>query len=150
MGHDYVSFYFGPKSPMLYSIFKGNSDTDCSQSDVVYIMTAIPSLPEKKLNFVFTTGQAIMALSTQHNNVKDLDKIDWDIIFGKYWFDSHPQYTDRARKRMAELLVHSHVPVNCILSLVVMNKKMQDTVENMVYDAGLLIQVKQVPDYYYN
>lgn len=82
--HDYVSFYFGPKSPMLYSISKGNSDTNCSQSDIVYIVTAVSSLIENKLKFVFTTGQAIMELSTQHNNLNDLNKIDWDIIFAKY------------------------------------------------------------------
>lgn len=69
---------------MLYSISKGNSDTNCSQSDIVYIVTAVSSLIENKLKFVFTTGQAIMELSTQHNNLNDLNKIDWDIIFAKY------------------------------------------------------------------
>lgn len=68
--HDYVSFYFGTKSPMLYSIYKRNSDTTCLQSDVIYIVTSIPLILEKNLNFIFTTGQAIMQLSTQHNNIK--------------------------------------------------------------------------------
>lgn len=50
---------------------------------------------------------------------------------------------------MAELLVLGHVPASCILEVVVMNKEMQDRVEKMVYDAGSLIQVKQIPGYYY-
>jgi len=44
MLHDYVSFYFGPHSPMLYSIFKGASDTNCSQEEIVYLVTSIPNI----------------------------------------------------------------------------------------------------------
>ncbi|MDB5250045.1 MAG: hypothetical protein JWQ40_4439 [Segetibacter sp.] len=147
--HDYVSFYFGPKSPMLYSIYKGNSDTPYPQSDVAYIVTSIPVILEQKLNFVFTTGQAIMQLSTSHNNLDDLNKIDWDIIFATYWFDQPPEYVDRARKRMAELLIYEYLPVNCILGIAVISSEIQQIVEKMVSDAGLSIKVKVVQNWYY-
>src|SRR5687767_9795817 len=70
--HDYVSFYFGPRSPMLYSIFKGASDTTSHQSDIVYLVTTLPLLEQAQRPYVFTTGQAIMELSTQHNQAVDL------------------------------------------------------------------------------
>lgn len=147
--HDYVSFYFGPRSPMLYVISKGSSDTNCRQEDIVYIVTGIPTLQEHKKAFIFTDGQALMELSNQYTNIPDLNKIDWDIIFGKDWFDKPPSITDRKRKRQAELLVYEHVPVACINSLAVMNKKARILVERMVSEAGLLIPVTEKPQWYY-
>jgi hypothetical protein len=147
--HNYVSFYFGPRSPMLYSISKGNSDTNCKQEEIVYLVTTIATLEEYKKAFVFTCGQALMALSQQYNNIKNLDKIDWDVIFGEYWNDKPPEIIDRKRKRQAELLVHEHVPVNCIISLAVLNKKARIIVEKILDDAGLLIPVKEIPKWYY-
>jgi hypothetical protein len=147
--HDYVSFYFGPLSPMLYSIHMGNSDTDCSQSEIVYIVTSIPALSNANVQYVFTSGQAIMQLSTQHDDIKDLDKIDWDIIKAQYWFDRPPQYVDRQRRRMAELLVYQHVPIACIEGLVVQNAKAKDTVEAMVDEAGVLMRVAEFSKWYY-
>jgi hypothetical protein len=147
--HDYVSFYFGPKSPMLYSIYKENSDTNCSQADIIYIVTSISTIIEKKIDFVFTTGQAIMQLSTQHNSLAELSKIDWDIIAAKFWFDRPPEYVDRVRKRMAELLIYEYLPINCILEIGVMNEKILDIVRKMVLDQRLDIPVKKVLNWYY-
>lgn len=147
--HDYVSFYFGPRSPMLYSIYKGNSDTDCQQKDVVYIVSTKETIQQSGLQFVFTTGQAIMQLSTQHNQDIDLQRIAWDIIQGKFWHDAPPQYVDRMRRRMAELLVHQHVPLNCVRGVGVFNNSMEEIVSKMVADAGLQIPVKAKRDWYY-
>lgn len=134
---------------MLYSISKGNSDADCSQSEIVYIVTTIMALSKARIQFVFTTGQAIMQLSTQHNDLEDLNKLDWDIIQGQYWFDKPPQYVDRQRRRMAELLVYQHVPVSCVESLVTQNKKIKEIVEQIVYNAGLLTRVNEKANWYY-
>jgi hypothetical protein len=147
--HDYVSFYFGPKSPMLYAISKGSSDTDCTQEEIVYLITSIPDIHKAGIPFVFTSGQALMELSVQYNDTRNLDKIDWDIIYSKYWFDRPPEYVDRVRKRMAELLVYKHLPINCILAVVVLNNKVKETVEKFIADAGLLIPVHTKSDWYY-
>jgi hypothetical protein len=147
--HDYVSFYFGKKSPMLYMISKGTSDTDCRQEEIVYLVTTLATLEENKKPFIFTCGQALMQLSLQYNDIKDLDKIDWDVISGNFWFDKPPEITDRKRRRQAELLVHKHVPINCIIGLAVLNKKTKQIVDKMVDEAGLLIQVKEIPSWYY-
>lgn len=147
--HDYVSFYFAPRSPMLYSISKGASDTDCKQSDIVYIVSTLPVIQQAGLRFAFTTGQAIMALSTQHNQVIDLQRINWDIIKSAYWHDKPPEYPDRKRQRMAEFLVYQFVPVGCTLGLGVFNKKMEETVIEMVQKSELQIPVKQKPGWYF-
>ena len=147
--HDYVSFYFGPRSPMLYSIYKGASDTTCNQKDIVYIVSTKESIQQSGLPFVFTTGQAIMQLSTQHNQDVDLSRIAWDIIRGAYWNDVPPEFPDRKRRRMAEFLVHQHVPLKCIRGLAVFNDSMEKTVSEMVNEAELQIPVKAKPNWYY-
>ncbi len=147
--HDYVSFYFGPRSPMLYVIHKGNSDTNCTQEEIIYLVTSIPKLQEQQMNFVFTNGQALMALSAQYTDIKDLDKINWNIINGKYWDDIPPNITDRKRQRQAELLVHNHVPIKCIIGIGVLNATAKSRVDKMVKNAGLSINVKILPNWYY-
>lgn len=147
--HDYVSFYFGPRSPMLYIISKGNSDTNCKQEEIVYLVTTIPTLEENEKAFVFTCGQALMELSLQYNSIENVDKIDWDIISGKDWYDRPPEIIDRKRKRQAELLVHTHVPINCIIGVAVLNKKTKIIVEQIVDNVGLMMPVKEMPNWYY-
>ncbi|SEL62736.1 protein of unknown function [Chitinophaga rupis] len=147
--HDYVSFYFGPRSPMLYSIHNGNSDTDCSQADIIYLVSTIPEIIAANLQFVFTTGQAIMELSTQHNDTRHLSKLNWEIIFGKYWFDRPPEYIDRMRQRMAEFLVYKHVPITTILGIGVMNESMKDKIERLISNEGKKLEVRVKSDWYY-
>jgi hypothetical protein len=67
--------------------------------------------------FFFTDGQAnVTSITNHYNNLKDLDKIDWEIIqngdFKKSAADS-----DKQRRYQAEFLGHHHVPVNFIESI---------------------------------
>lgn len=61
---DYVPFYFGPRSPMLYTINKGNvpgySD---GQSPVLHLVSSVEEIVEAGLPFVFTDGHAEMGYS---------------------------------------------------------------------------------------
>lgn len=48
--HDYVSFYFASRSPMLYYLYKQK----LHQKDVVYFMTNVQSILDHELSYVFT------------------------------------------------------------------------------------------------
>jgi hypothetical protein len=41
--HDYIPFYFCPRSPMLGSIHVGNSDFNGSQEEITYLVISVPS-----------------------------------------------------------------------------------------------------------
>src|SRR4051812_15381614 len=58
--HDYVPFYFAPRSPMLCSIH--NKRQDVNQSDIVYLITSAQLVHEQGLPYVFYNGHAIMKL----------------------------------------------------------------------------------------
>ncbi len=85
----YVAFYFGPRSPMLYSIYKGNVE-GCSgnQEDLIYVVSTIQIVDESNLEFTFTDGHGIVDFSSFFNDLSDLDKIDWPIMEQKYWNDT--------------------------------------------------------------
>jgi len=90
-----------------------------------------------------------MALSRQYNDLNDLDKLDWSIIFDKYWHDIPPLITDRKRKRQAEFLVYNHIPLSCIIGIGVINKEAEHIVKKMITESGQLLSVHLKPNWYF-
>ena len=132
--HDYVPFYFAPRSPMLGSIF---STQRCPQEEIIYLGTRVAKIQAAGLPFVFTSGHAIMAYSTWHHQVADLaDAIDWPLMRATYWHDT-PQDNDRMRRRMAEFLVKGEVPLSLIGALAVQNEPKKAQVEALLHTQGL-------------
>jgi hypothetical protein len=53
---DYISFYFGPLSPMLLRIKTGkNNIRKLDQDDIIYIVTSFEKIKSSKNKFVFYT-----------------------------------------------------------------------------------------------
>ena len=110
MVSDYVPFYFAPRSPMLFSISKGNvAGYQGGQSEVLHLVSSAEAVLHSGLSFVFTDGHAEMDFSNFYGDLHDLDKIDWQIMQSRYWNDTN-QYGDRKRRRQAEFLVHEFFP----------------------------------------
>lgn len=62
---DYVPFYLGPRSPMLYQIHTGNRGvTKRSQDDIVYLCCRMTSLQEAGLEVLLTDGHAKAATTS--------------------------------------------------------------------------------------
>jgi hypothetical protein len=53
-----------------------------------------------------------MALTKFFNDLNDLDKVDWSVMPLTWWNDT-PTQPDRKRRRQAEFLVRSFVPLVC-------------------------------------
>lgn len=94
-------------------------------------MTRTDIIEKSEKNFVFTDGHAIMAFTEFYNDLKYLDKIDWQTMESKYWFDSE-EYPDRRRRRQAEFLIHTQVELDLFLGIGVYNQQMKDHVENIL------------------
>jgi hypothetical protein len=148
--NDYVPFYFAPKSPMLYSIFKNNIDGfSGSQKDVIYLVSSIETIKDANKEFVFTDGHAYELISKFYNKLNDLNKIDWKLMGEKYWHNTESD-NDRMRKRMAEFLVYQLVPVNCILAIVVYNDKIKSVVDSIQDKCNTGIKILIKPNWYYD
>lgn len=134
--HNYVPFYFGPRSPMLYTISRGNvQGYKGPQTEIVHLVSTVQSVNAAGLDYVFTDGHAIMALSRFYSLPVDLARIDWPLMQARDWFDD-AQHPDRKRRRQAEFLVHQFVPWSAIIEVGVMTEPMQRVVQGLLGTAS--------------
>jgi hypothetical protein len=132
--HDYVPFYFAPRSPMLFTIHKGNvRGYQNGQNSIIYLVVEIQAIANANLAFAYTDGHAVMDYSDFYDDLKDLSQIDWQIMNATYWHDT-PQDGDRKRRRQAEFLVHQFCPWKLVQEIGVINDNIQIKVETILHD----------------
>lgn len=125
--HDYVPFYFAPRSPMLYAIYKGNvASYQEGQEQVIYLVTTVRAVLDSNIGFVFTDGHAVVQVSAFYNQPGDLNKLDWKVMLGTDWYDTY-QDPDRKRRRGAEFLVRNFLPYSLVEYMVVYDKPVAQT-----------------------
>ncbi len=129
--HDYIPFYFAPRSPMLYTINRGNIVGIEDQRPILHLVVQTQSISDAEIPFVFTDGHAVMVFSEYFNRLDKLDKIDWEVMQARYWNDTDED-NDRKRRRQAEFLVHQFCPWELITEIGVYGEQMQDWVLHQV------------------
>ncbi len=125
--HDYVPFYFAPRSPMLSAIFNGKIP-NMKQEDMVYLISNTEKMIENQLQFVFTDGHSTMAITRFFDDTKDLDKVDWEIMRAERWAITLDD-PDRTRRRQAEFMVYNFFPLEALVGVAVFDESQKNTVE---------------------
>ncbi len=147
---DYVPFYFAPRSPMLYSISRGNvQGYQGGQAAVLHLVSSAERVVEEGLDFAFTDGHAEMAISHYFSDLADLHRIDWRLMQSKYWHDTD-QDGDRKRRRQAEFLVHNFFPLRLIESIGVINQSIANQVTGLLHQLPVKSPVTIHRDWYYD
>ncbi len=119
---DYIPFYLGPRSPMLYQIATGWEDIQqYPQEVIVYYISSVPKIKEHNLEYFFTDGHARSSTSIPYTSDDDFDNLDWDTIHNTYWKSDETDLR-RKEKKQSELLVKNHMPVSCIQYIGVYNE----------------------------
>jgi hypothetical protein len=150
MFSEYVPFYLGARSPMLYQIWKGyDGVAKVEQSDIVYIAVALECIKGKGLPFVFTDGHARTKVTQFYNDPADFEELDWEAIRADNWANTEED-TDRKRKKQAELMVKGIVSQDCFGHLLTFNHESRERLMQMVSDSGLRIPVHVRRDFYYS
>ncbi|MGB3263607.1 MAG: DUF4433 domain-containing protein [Microcoleus sp.] len=130
--HDYVPFYFAPRSPMLYTINRGNvPNYTQGQATVIHLVSDVEDIDARGLDFVFTDGHAIMTFTDFFDNLDDLEQIDWDVMESRYWNDTNED-NDRKRRRQAEFLVRNFLPWDLITEIGVIDSTIKSQTENIL------------------
>jgi hypothetical protein len=150
MLHDYVPFYFAPRSPMLYAIHCGSvQGYEGGQNQVIHLRYMVEDLAKAKIPFVFTDGHAAMKFSMFYDDLESLSSaIDWPLMRSNFWADT-PEDGDRKRRRQAEFLVHDFCPWEIICEIGVQNSQIQQEVEEMLSNADHSTPVKVYAGWYY-
>jgi hypothetical protein len=147
--HDYVPFYFAPRSPMLYAIHKGQVSCENGQDGLACIVSSAGIVETAGLQYAFTDGHGIMApLTNFYDDLSDLGKIDWDVMRAHYWRDTADD-PDRKRRRQAEFLIHDFFPIKCVVGIAVNKVSTVAKVRNLLGGLSESIQVKAKSDYFY-
>lgn len=130
---DYTPFYLGTRMPMLYVIQKGhNGVSRVFPDNIVYCVTSVERIISAGLEFVFTDGHAVDAL-TQFFDLNDVERlsriVDWKAVNAKYWRDEND--LDLKRRKEAEFLVLGDLPVSAIEGFIVFSVSAGEQIRRM-------------------
>ncbi len=146
---DYVPFYFAPRSPMLYSIYKGNvSGYTDGQKPILHLVSSVENVQNRNISFTFTDGHAEMDISRFFINAEDLNQLDWEIMQTTIWRDTL-QDGDRKRRRQAEFLAHQFFPFGLFDSIGVINRDIATQVTGLLQTLDQKPNVTINPTWYY-
>ena len=147
---DYVPFYFAARSPMLFAIHMGNVPTyQKGQGKLVYLLTSVGLITEHGLRFVFTDRNAALGHARYGDDPTDLDSlVDWELMEAPMWRNTETE-PDRRERRMAELLVHGHVPWTAITSVVTKTEKRSRQASAALATVGDATPVRVQRDWYF-
>ena len=158
--HDYVPFYFAPRSPMLMAIDRGNVEgCPYRQQDIAHLQTTVEAIVENDLLFVFYDYNATLNIATCYNDLPDLDRIDWDLFHEPPLLDGYCRYfhsrVDNSRyilrkeTRQAEFLVYKSIPLKLIQLVGVHNEQKAERVREIFDDAKIKLPVDIKPAWYF-
>lgn len=151
---DYVPFYFAPRSPMMYRIACDHRDSIAGRypdgdRPLVYLAATVGAVIDSQLTWVATDGNAANATTEFSSDLDRLDEmIDWPLMTADRW-NNVPDDPDRQRRRMAEFLVHRHVPLSVIHSVGTYSDLQADTVRTRLAGTSLVSRVLVRRNWYY-
>ncbi len=149
--HDYVPFYFGYLSPMLLQLNTGRvAGYSEGQEPLVYLVSTAQEVSDSGSSFVFSDGHGIAAFTEWYDDLDQLDQVDWNMVYQRYWADNTDDM-DRQRRKQAEFLIHRQCNWSLIQEIGVMNTTMKTKVERVLrkFDADLNRPVRVRAGWYY-
>jgi len=146
---DYVPFYFAPRSPMLFTIQRGNVEGyHEGQAPILHLVSSVEAVQSAGIPFAFSDGHADMDLSRFFNDPHYLDQIDWQVMRSRYWNDTQAD-GDRKRRRQAEFLVQRFFPFSLIEGIGVFDSLMLERVTALLKEQPVEPPVQIRAAWYY-
>ena len=138
---DFMPFYFGPRSPMLYVIQHGyNGVRKVKPEDIVYCVVRIEDIIKNDIDCIFTDGHALSSLTNYYykSSLANLNNIvNYDDVYSTFWnIEDDP---DLKRRKEAELLINEDLPAQYIRGIVVYNDKAKEYLINLGVAAELIV-----------
>jgi hypothetical protein len=145
---DYIPFYLGPRSPMLYVIQHGfNGVQRIEPENIVYCVVKLDDLVTNDVDCVFTDGHALSYLTsfyTKERLSRINDIVKYSDVYSSQWNSENDR--DLKRRKEAELLVKDDLPLRFICGYVVFNERArQKLIEMGIEEEKLIVR----PDYYF-
>jgi hypothetical protein len=158
--HDYVPFYFAPRSPMLMTINSGNvAGCDYRQDDIVHLVSTAQAVHDGGHRFVFSDLHAAKDFAEFFGDLSRLDEIEWPLFFEapllagycKFWQNRHniPRYVRRLEIRQAEFLIYQQLPIAAVCEVGVRTQQGETRIRAALHGTGWTPTVRVIPGWYY-
>lgn len=136
---------------MLLTVSHGNvPEYQDGGERIVHLVTSVARITKACLEFVYTDGHPIIALSEFFQDPSSIaEHVDIPLMSQRQWADT-PDDPDRKRRRQAELLVYQSLPWNLIGAIGVINGKMEEEVKAVLANADHKPRVTVRRDWYYD
>ena len=130
--HDYVGFYFGYLSPMMLRLKTGRVEGyDEGQEPLIYLVSTCQAIEESGADFVFYDGHALATFSDPSDDLRHLDRLEWDVVYLRYWYSTVDDM-DREQRKQAEFLVWRFCPWSVVQEIVVIDQTRKAQVEQIL------------------
>lgn len=145
---DYIPFYFGPHSPMLFVIQNGyNGVAKHNPDDIVHCVVRIETIIQQGWDCIFTDGHAVNGITEFYSKdcLAEVNKIiKVEDVYAKVWKDEND--LDIVRRKQAELLIKDEINPTYIAGYFVYSV----TAKNKLIDMGIAAQrICVAPEYYF-
>jgi hypothetical protein len=140
---DFVPFYFCPRSPMLFSINKGNTGhpPGC-QSSILHLVSTVADAVAVGRPWAISSGNAGARHTTFEAKIEALDALDWGAIRATQW-------QGKQHQKMAEFLVQDFFPWNALKQIGCFNFAVATKVVEMLKQAKHRPTVEVKSSWYY-
>lgn len=133
---DYVPFYFGARSPMLYRLHTNMVEGHTTgQQGIVYLVASAQSIHRAGLRYVFFDRHALAAYATCYDDIAHLADLDWEAIESERWSRSDDR--DWKSRKQAEFLVYQRVGWEHILGIATLDEPTKIEVEGLLTTFGI-------------
>jgi len=149
--HEYVAFYFGYLSPMMLQLKTGRvAGYNEGQKPLIYLVSSAQAIEDAGIPFVFSDGHGIAAYTQWYDHLNALDKVDWGMVYQRYWSEKLDDM-DRQRRKQAEFMIHKFCPWSLIQEIAVIDQSVKMQVENIMngFAAEMRRPVIMRPAWYY-
>ena len=138
---NYIPFYFGKRSPMLYVIQNGfNGVTAVEASAIVYCVSSVQQVIDAKIDFIYTDGHATDNFTEIYKST-DIDtiqnQVDFKAINKKFWKDEND--LDLKRRKEAEFLILQDLSFDNILGFVTFDEKAKEKLIQQGIDSDKVV-----------
>jgi len=123
---------------------------DEGQELLIYLVTTAQVVRDSNAGFVFSNGHGLATFTDWFDDLANLDKVDWSVVYERYWKDTLEDM-DRQRRKQAEFMVHKYCDWSLIQEIGVINQAMKTKVEAVFadYPAGMHKPVAVKSEWYY-
>lgn len=140
---EFVPFYFCPRSPMLYTINRGNTGRSAGcQKSIVHLVSSVGWALEVASDWAISDGNAGAYHTLFFKDLEKLAGLDWEAIHATKW-------QGRTHQKMAEFLVADFFPWPAIGKLACHNQETARQASEILDGTGHHPVVSVEPTWYY-